>query len=143
MASYWAQKTITIRNKGRGFHLITDEILSALQHEISPVRIGILHIFCTHTSCSITLNENCDPDVRLDFEDTLNRIVPEDSRYRHSAEGWDDMPAHLKSSLMGSSHSIPISNGHLMLGTWQGIYLCEHRYNSHNRDIVLTINGTT
>ncbi|CAG9313680.1 unnamed protein product [Blepharisma stoltei] len=143
MSSFWAQKSITLRGKRRGCHLITDEILSAVNEELSSIRVGILYLFCAHTSCSLSLNENYDPDVRKDFEDGLNRIVPEEAKYRHTTEGRDDMPAHLKTSLVGSSHFIPISNGRLMLGTWQGIYFCEHRNSPSNREIVITINGST
>ncbi|OMJ87041.1 hypothetical protein SteCoe_11282 [Stentor coeruleus] len=98
-------------------------------------------MFCMHTSCSISINENYDSDVRKDLEDTLNTIVPQNPRYRHSMEGLDDMPAHVKSSLLGVNQFIPIRNGKLMLGTWQGIYLCEHRDHGGNRQIVLTIQG--
>ena len=111
--------------------------------ELPQVRIGLLHLFCLHTSCSLTLNENYDSDVRKDMEDSLNRLVPETASYRHSMEGRDDMPAHMKSSLLGVSHTIPISNGQLVLGTWQGVYLCEHRNGSRRRDVVATIQGTT
>ena len=142
-ASYWAQKVVSLRSRGRGCHLITDEILQQVGSELSRVKVGLCHLFITHTSCSLTLNENYDPDVRKDMEDSLNRLVPENASYRHTMEGRDDMPAHVKSSLMGTSHTIPITNGNLVLGTWQGIYLCEHRNGSRSRQVVITINGTT
>lgn len=141
--AYWAQKTVTLSSKSRGCHLITDEIYSSIAQDIHPLKTGLLHIFCTHTSCSLTLNENYDSDVRRDMEDSLNRLVPESSAYRHNDEGPDDLPAHVKSSLFGVSHFVPISNGKLVLGTWQGIYLCEHRNGSRRREIVCTITGST
>ena len=140
---YWAQQSVSVRAKARGCHLITDELLTQLEPLLRPVKIGLLHLFVSHTSCSLTLNENYDRDVRLDMEDALNRIVPENARYRHTMEGSDDMPAHVKSSLMGAAHSIPIKDGRLMLGTWQGIYLCEHRNAARSRQIVATVNGCT
>lgn len=143
MTSYWAQKTITLSAHSRGCHLITSEITSALASELRPVRIGLLHLFLLHTSCSLTINENYDPDVRADMEDALNRIAPENAGYRHTMEGRDDMPAHVKSSVMGVSHTIPIADGRLVMGTWQGIYLCEHRNSSHRRELVATVQGTT
>lgn len=141
--SYWAQQELAVTARARGCHLVTDEITAQLRTALSPVKIGLLHLFLLHTSCSLTLNENYDSDVRRDMEDSLNRIVPEDAGYRHSMEGPDDMPAHVKSSLFGASHSIPIQDGKLLLGTWQGIYLCEHRDGSRCRRIVATIQGTT
>ena len=135
------QKEISVSPKSRGFHLITDEIINNLP-EISDINAGIVHIFIKHTSASLTLNENFDPDVRTDLEAHFNRIVPENSSsYLHSAEGTDDMPAHIKSAIIGSSLMIPITNGKLNLGTWQGIYLCEHRNRGGNRNIVITISG--
>lgn len=139
--SEWAQKTITLKSKSRGCHLITDEITSQLK-ELSNFSIGILHLFLQHTSASICLNENYDPDVQTDMENSLNRIVPEDKKlYKHTIEGKDDMPAHVKSALVGCSLSIPITDGRLNIGTWQGIWLLEHRDGSHSRKIVATING--
>ena len=139
----WFQKTLALKSKKRGCHLITSEITSSLP-ELDKIKIGLLHLFLQHTSASICLNENYDSDVRLDMEDSINRIVPEDTKlYRHTMEGKDDMPAHIKSCLIGASLSIPITNGKLALGTWQGIWLCEHRDGSHSRNIVATINGSS
>lgn len=142
MRPFWAQRTFTLDAKGRGCHLITEDIIRALP-ELRQVRVGLLHLFCHHTSCSLTINENCDPDVRKDMEDSLSRLVPENVGYRHTDEGIDDMPAHMKCSLLGVSSTIPITNGALNLGTWQGIYLCEHRNGGRRRDIVATIHGST
>ena len=137
----WAQKEIILKNNKRGFHLITNKIVQNLP-EIKTISIGLLHIFIKHTSASLTLNENVDQSVRIDFESHFNNMVPEGERYyTHKAEGSDDMPAHIKSSILGSSLTIPINSGYLNLGTWQGIYLCEHRENAKNRKIVLTIQG--
>ena len=137
----WLQKEIRICRKTRGFHLITHDILETFT-EIEHFSKGILHIFIKHTSASITLNENADSTVRSDFEAHFNEMVPENKPYyRHSMEGTDDMPAHLKSSILGSSITIPISDGKLNLGTWQGIYLCEHRNKKPTRKFVMTING--
>ena len=137
----WIQKNITIEKKQKGFHLITDQLIDQIP-EINKINIGLLHVFILHTSASITLNENMDSSVRDDFESFFNHLVPEDQNYfRHTYEGSDDMPAHLKSSILGSSIVIPISNGRLKLGTWQGIYLCEHRRNAGPREIMLTIYG--
>ena len=137
----WIQKNITIEGKKRGFHLITDQLINQIP-EINKIYIGFLHVFILHTSASITLNENMDSSVRNDFESFFNRLVPENQNYfTHTYEGSDDMPAHLKSSILGSSIIIPISNGSLKLGTWQGIYLCEHREHASARNIVLTIHG--
>ena len=123
----WIQKQLYLRARIRGFHLVTDEILQQLP-ELRQVRVGIMTILLQHTSASLTLNENADPAVRQDFEDYFNHIVPEEAPYyRHRDEGSDDLPAHLKSSLLGCSLIIPVTNGRLNLGTWQGIYLCEHR----------------
>eukprot|EP01129_Flabellula_baltica_P011099 TRINITY_DN4787_c0_g1_i1.p1 TRINITY_DN4787_c0_g1~~TRINITY_DN4787_c0_g1_i1.p1 ORF type:complete len:125 (+),score=23.55 TRINITY_DN4787_c0_g1_i1:61-435(+) len=122
-------------------HLITSEVRSQVP-EISEIRIGLAHLFIQHTSASLTVNESWDSDVRRDMEDALNRIAPENAPYLHSAEGPDDMPAHIKASLMGSSVSIPITNGELNMGTWQGIWLCEHRDRGSPRRIVVTIQGT-
>lgn len=137
----WIQKQLHLRPRTRGFHLVTDEILQQLP-ELTSVSIGIMNIFMQHTSASLTLNENADPTVRQDFEDYFNHAVPEDAPYyRHMDEGSDDLPAHLKSSLLGSSLTIPITHGRLNLGTWQGIYLCEHRNYGGSRRLVITING--
>ena len=137
----WIQKEISLNPKPRGFHLITNEILQNLQ-EIGDISIGTMEIFIKHTSASLTINEDADPTVRDDFESHFNQIVPENAPYyRHTIEGPDDMPSHLKSSILGSSVTIPITNGTLNLGTWQGIYLCEHRNQSGSRSVVLTLTG--
>jgi secondary thiamine-phosphate synthase enzyme len=136
----WLQTQIALPPLPRGFHLITDRILGSLP-QLADFRIGIMHVFIQHTSASLTINESADPDVRRDLESGLNRLVPESLTYRHTCEGPDDMPAHLKSSLMGSSLAIPLSNGRLLLGTWQGIYLCEHRNRGTSRRLVVTIHG--
>jgi secondary thiamine-phosphate synthase enzyme len=135
------QKEILLASARRGFHLITEEVESGLP-EIKQLQIGMLHVFIKHTSASLTINENADPTVRQDFESHFNEMVKENqSYYKHTFEGSDDMPAHIKSSLLGSSVTIPISNGRLNLGIWQGIYLCEHRDHGGTRSIVLTAWG--
>jgi len=137
----WHQKEIRLKPRNRGFHLITDEVLSHIP-ELGSINVGLLNIFMKHTSASLTINENADPDVRKDFESYFNHAVPEDEPYyAHMDEGSDDMPAHLKSSILGSSINIPISKGHLNVGIWQGIYLCEHRNHGGSRTLVVTING--
>lgn len=137
----WFQKTITLPAKSRGFHLVTSEILHSLP-ELAKFQIGIAHFFIRHTSASLTINENADPSVRTDFESHFNKMVPENAPYYiHTYEGPDDMPAHLKSSILGSSISIPITNGRLNMGTWQGIYMCEHRDYAGSRKITITLNG--
>lgn len=137
----WTQKECQLKDKSRGFHLITDEILHHLP-ELKRYKVGLLNILIKHTSASLTINENADPTVRKDFENFFNRAVPEDEPYYlHLDEGSDDLPAHLKASLLGSSVNIPITNGRLNLGIWQGIYLCEHRNHGGNRNLVLTIQG--
>ena len=135
----WIQKEIQLGAKHRGFHLITDELLRELP-ELRDFRIGMMNIFIMHTSASLTINENADPTVRRDFESYFNRVVPEDEPYyMHQDEGSDDLPAHLKSSLLGSSLDIPIADGRPMLGTWQGIYLCEFRGHGGSRRLVITL----
>ena len=137
----WFQKEISISPKPRGFHLITNDIINNIS-VMSTVKNGILNLFIKHTSASLTFNENADATVRSDFESHFNYLVPEkQGYYSHTMEGPDDMPAHLKSSILGSSIDIPITNGNLNLGTWQGIYLCEHRNRGGSRKIVATING--
>jgi secondary thiamine-phosphate synthase enzyme len=137
----WVQHEVTLKPRPRGFHLVTDEVLRAVP-ELRNVRVGLLHILIQHTSASLTLNENADPTVRQDFESFFNRAVPENQPYyRHDDEGPDDLPAHIKSSLLGSSLTLPVTNGRLNLGTWQGIYLCEHRNNGGARQLVLTLHG--
>jgi secondary thiamine-phosphate synthase enzyme len=137
----WTQKEFTLSTKNRGFHLITDEILRAVP-ELKLIDCGLLHLFIKHTSASLTINENADPTVRQDLESHFNTFVPERAPYyRHDYEGDDDMPAHIKNCLLGCSISIPITNGALNLGIWQGIYLCEHRNQNGRRSIVATIHG--
>lgn len=136
----WIQKQISLRARSRGCHLVTQEVLEGIP-ELSQVEVGLLHVFIMHTSASLTLNENADPDVRIDLEASLNAIAPEDFPYVHTMEGPDDMPAHVKASLMGASVSIPVANGRLRTGTWQGIYLCEHRNHGGSRKVVLTLQG--
>ena len=137
----WYQKEITLPVFSRGFHIIMDNILEEIP-EIRDISSGLLHLFIKHTSASLTINEDADPTVRADFETHFNTMVPENAPYyKHTIEGSDDMPAHLKSAILGASLSIPISKGKLNLGVWQGIYLCEHRNHGGKRKIVLTING--
>lgn len=137
----WHQKQITLSAKERGYHIITDEVLSEIP-KIKQINTGIAHIFIQHTSASLTINENADPSVRRDFKTHFKRMVPEDmSLYEHTLEGPDDMTSHIKSSLLGHSISIPITNGKLNLGTWQGIYLCEHRNNGGRRKLIVTLYG--
>ena len=139
----WTQKQITLKPRKRGFHLVDDEIISQLP-ELHDYHIGLLHLFIQHTSASLTINENADPTVRMDMESHFNHFVPErQSYYRHDYEGDDDMPAHIKASILGASVSIPITRGALALGTWQGIYLGEHRDFGGARKVVVTLNGQT
>lgn len=135
------QRDIELRPYRRGFHLITDRVLTAIP-EIQDIQTGQLQVFIKHTSASLTLNENADPTVRQDFESHLNQLVPENQPYyRHTLEGPDDMPAHIKAALMGSSLVLPITNGRLNVGIWQGIYLCEHRDYGGSRKLVITAWG--
>jgi len=134
------QKEIRLKPRARGFHLITDEIVQHLP-ELEKINVGLLNILIKHTSAALTLNENADPTVRKDFEAFFNRAVPENLNYQHDDEGSDDMPAHLKTSLLGASLTIPVARGTLNLGTWQGIYLCEHRNHGGARTLVLTVQG--
>ncbi|UYU31628.1 secondary thiamine-phosphate synthase enzyme YjbQ [Siccibacter colletis] len=136
----WVQQTMTLKARSRGFHLITDEILGQLP-ELSRVKTGLLHLLLQHTSASLTLNENCDPTVRQDMERHFLKAVPEDAPYEHDYEGPDDMPAHIKSSLLGVSLMLPVSHGRLQLGTWQGIWLGEHRIHGGARKIIATLQG--
>ncbi len=137
----WIQKEIQLKSLSRGFHLITRDIVQQLP-ELKQIRIGMMNVFIKHTSASLTINVNADPSVRHDFESYFNRFVPEnESYYRHVDEDSDDMPAHLKSSILGSALNIPITNGQLNMGIWQGIYLCEHRNYGGSRRLVVTING--
>ena len=138
----WIQKTITLSPKSRGFHIITLDVLENIP-ELKDLKTGILQLFIKHTSASLTINENADPTVLTDFESHFNMLAPENqSYYQHTFEGSDDMPAHLKASLLGSSVSIPITDGRLNLGTWQGIYLCEHRNRGSDRKLIITIQGS-
>lgn len=136
----WLQRIVTLPRFSRGFHSITDSIEGALP-ELASLKIGLLHVFIQHTSASLTINENADPDVPSDLERSLSAIAPEDFPYAHTCEGPDDMPAHVKASLLGSALSIPVAGGRLCLGTWQGIYLCEHRSRAGGRRLVLTLQG--
>ncbi|ROQ30587.1 secondary thiamine-phosphate synthase enzyme YjbQ [Gallaecimonas pentaromativorans] len=137
----WQQKTLALAPRRRGFHLITDDILAALP-ELARVKTGLLHVFIQHTSASLTLNENADPTVRGDMERHINVLAPERAPYyQHDYEGDDDMPAHIKASLLGASVSIPVAGGRLLLGTWQGIWLGEHRDQGGSRRLVLTLQG--
>jgi secondary thiamine-phosphate synthase enzyme len=136
----WSQREITLRPRPRGVHLVTAEIVEAVP-ELKDLRIGLAHLFLRHTSASLTLNENASPDVRRDFESWLNVAVPEDFAWTHTLEGRDDMPAHVKASLMGASLSLPIAGGRLALGTWQGVYLCEHRDRGGPRSLLVTLTG--
>lgn len=135
------QYELTLKGRGRGFHVVTDEVYAACC-DIGEVKAGLCHIFIQHTSASLTINEDASPDVRKDFEMYFNKAVPENDRdYQHNDEGSDDMPAHLKAALLGSSVSVPVNNGKFSLGTWQGIYLCEHRNNINKRNIIITLYG--
>jgi secondary thiamine-phosphate synthase enzyme len=141
MAGVWIQRTIRLDPRPRGFHLVTREIADAVP-ELGRLRVGIATIFMQHTSASLTLNENASPDVRRDFSAWFDRAVPDGAEYfAHTLEGPDDMPAHIKASLTGSSLVIPVSDGRLALGTWQGIYLCEHRDRGGARSVVVTAYG--
>ena len=137
----WIQKEIILPPHSRGFHIITHLIENKIE-ELQNIRVGVAHIFIKHTSASLTINEDADPTVRVDFESHMNVMVPEKAPYYlHTMEGPDDMPAHLKSSIIGSSVNIPITDGQFNLGTWQGIYLCEHRDQGGSRKILITISG--
>jgi secondary thiamine-phosphate synthase enzyme len=137
----WAQRAISLEPHSRGFHLITDDIVDAIP-ELEGVTVGLLHLLIQHTSASLSLGENASPAVRRDFESWANQAVPEDAAYwTHTLEGPDDMPAHIKAALFGPSLTLPIASGALKLGTWQGIYLCEHRDHGGSRSIVATVFG--
>ncbi len=137
----WAQREITLRSRPRGFHLITGEVLAGLP-EIERVGVGLLHLFLRHTSAALTLNENASPAVLRDLAAFFDRAVPEDAPYwTHTLEGPDDMPAHVKASLLGASVSVPVTDGRLALGTWQGVYLCEHRDRGGPRRLAATVTG--
>ncbi|EAQ78420.1 secondary thiamine-phosphate synthase enzyme YjbQ [Blastopirellula marina] len=136
----WIQRTITLPAMSRGFHLITRNVVESLP-QMSSIQVGLLHVFIQHTSASLTINENADPDVRTDLEMAFSKIAPESFPYVHTLEGPDDMPAHIKAAMLGSSVMIPVTSGRLALGTWQGIYLCEHRDHGGSRRLVLTLQG--
>ncbi|GMU96685.1 MULTISPECIES: secondary thiamine-phosphate synthase enzyme YjbQ [Ignavibacterium] len=135
------QKEIKLKSRSKGIYLITSEILSEIP-EIKDIRSGLVNIFLKHTSASLSLNENASADVRTDMENFLDKLVPNENYFLHNYEGKDDMPAHIKTSLLGNSLTIPVTDGKLNIGTWQGIYLCEHRIHPHRRDVVVTIIGT-
>jgi len=134
------QINLTIETSGRGYFLITDQIKEAIEPLMNKHENGLLHIFLRHSSASLTINENADPTVREDFKNFEEKLVPRSFPFQHTFEGSDDMPAHIKSSLMGCQTTIPITSGRLALGTWQGIYLCEHRDQPHQRHLTLTLN---
>lgn len=134
------RQQIHLQERERGFHLITREVIKALP-QMAEIITGICHVFIQHTSASLTINENADPTVRKDFETWFNKAVPENDKYVHDDEGADDMPAHIKAVLLGSSVMIPVSNGRLALGIWQGIYLCEHRNDGGSRSLIITAWG--
>jgi secondary thiamine-phosphate synthase enzyme len=137
----WAQRQITLSPRPRGFHLVTNEVVEALP-EVGDLRVGLLHLLIQHTSASLALNENASPDVRRDFESWSNQAVPERPDYwTHTLEGDDDMPAHIKAALFGPSLTLPIAHGRLALGTWQGVYLCEHRNRGGSRSVMATVWG--
>jgi len=136
----WIQQKLRLPPRPRGFHLITPDIVSAVP-QLDTIKVGWMQVFIQHTSASLTINENADPDVRIDFETAMNHAVPESLPYVHTIEGPDDMPAHVKASMMGTSVMIPIGDGRMQLGTWQGIYLCEHRDQASGRTVVITIQG--
>jgi secondary thiamine-phosphate synthase enzyme len=136
----WVQHSLRLPPFSRGFHLITNRVAEAIP-ELARCRVGLLHVYIQHTSASLTINENADPDVAVDLESAFNALAPEDFPYVHTMEGPDDMPAHVKAAMLGSSVSAPVSDGKLLLGTWQGIYLCEHRNRASARQLVLTLQG--
>ena len=136
----WSQTEIRLPAHPRGFHLITHEIESGLS-DLEPIDVGLLHVFIKHTSASLTINENASPDVPHDMEMAVNKMVPENWPYIHTLQGPDDMPAHIKSSIFGPAITIPISQGRLNLGTWQGVFLCEHRDHGGSRKLLLTLQG--
>ena len=137
----WHQRQIRLRPRPRGFHLVTREVAEGVP-ELAELRVGLAHVHILHTSASLTLNENASPDVRDDFASWFDAVVPEDAPYwTHTVEGTDDMPAHIKASVLGPSLTLPVHDGRFALGTWQGIYLCEHRDRAGSRSLVLTLNG--
>ncbi|HCN96280.1 MAG: secondary thiamine-phosphate synthase enzyme YjbQ [Leclercia adecarboxylata] len=136
----WYQQTLTLRARSRGFHLVTDEVLGQIR-DLPRINVGLLHLLLQHTSASLTLNENCDPTVRSDMEQHFLKTVPDDARWEHDDEGPDDMPSHIKSSLLGVSLLLPVNHGRVQLGTWQGIWLGEHRIHGGSRKIIATLQG--
>ncbi len=136
----WYQQTLTLRARSRGFHLVTDEVLGQIR-DLPRIKVGLLHLLLQHTSASLTLNENCDPTVRSDMEQHFLKTVPDDARWEHDDEGPDDMPSHIKSSLLGVSLLLPVNHGRVQLGTWQGIWLGEHRIHGGSRKIIATLQG--
>ena len=136
----WYQETLRLMPYPRGFHLVTREIVAVLP-QLARIQVGLLHVFIQHTSASLTINENADPDVPEDLERSFNALAPEDFPYLHTCEGPDDMPAHVKAAMLGNSVVVPVREGRLCLGTWQGIYLCEHRNRAGSRSLVLTLQG--
>ena len=136
----WYQQTLTLRARSRGFHLVTDEVLGQIR-DLSSINVGLLHLLLQHTSASLTLNENCDPTVRSDMEQHFLKTVPDDARWEHDDEGPDDMPSHIKSSMLGVSLLLPVNHGRVQLGTWQGIWLGEHRIHGGSRKIIATLQG--
>lgn len=139
----WLQKQLSLTPKSRGFHLVTDEILQQLP-ELLSIKVGLAHFFIQHTSASLTINENADSSVRRDMEAHFRVLVPDDAEYfEHTYEGPDDITAHIKASMLGPGLTVPVNNGRLCLGTWQGLYLAEHRISAGSRSLVVTINGTS
>lgn len=136
----WYQQTLTLRARSRGFHLVTDEVLGQIR-DLPRIKVGLLHLLLQHTSASLTLNENCDPTVRSDMEQHFLKSVPDGARWEHDDEGPDDMPSHIKSSLLGVSLLLPVNHGRVQLGTWQGIWLGEHRIHGGSRKIIATLQG--
>ncbi len=136
----WYQQTLTLRARSRGFHLVTDEVLGQIR-DLSRINVGLLHLLLQHTSASLTLNENCDPTVRSDMEQHFLKSVADSARWEHDDEGPDDMPSHIKSSMLGVSLLLPVNHGRVQLGTWQGIWLGEHRIHGGSRKIIATLQG--
>lgn len=137
----WAQRTVELEARPRGFHLVTDEVVRALGDDLAPLRVGLAHLHLLHTSAALTLNENASPDVLRDFRTWFDDAVPEQFPWTHTLEGADDMPAHIKASLLGPSLTLPVRDGRFALGTWQGIYLCEHRDRGGARSLIATLIG--
>lgn len=137
----WYQREVALKSRARGCHYVTDEILKSCAEELSKIKVGVANIHIKHTSASIILNENYDPTVLKDMEMVLNKVVPQSWNYKHSLEGPDDMPAHAKAAMMGCNLTIPITNGQFNLGTWQGVWLCEHRDSGGSRKLIVTMNG--